>query len=133
MTKWELFTPTRSGNQHGSDWNEFPCVGITRSYLTLNAKFVELYCANGQTQVELLGISSGSERMIGIKVIARGDEHPSAFNISTPTDTKGLTKKVSAPKVCRSVSDLRGKAFRVHKNPASQIIEVDLSPGNLCK
>lgn len=127
------------GSKYPLAWQQYPCLAVTRNYLSLNPKFVELLIPPGCLQVMLMYQDGEYGRLLGIKPVPRGEENPAHFNLSSLNSVKGKYAgqawprglKITANATTKSdLADLRDTAYRAHRNPASQVIEVDLSPEN---
>jgi len=126
---WEIIEKSSLGGWQKGAWSEVPCISITRSSITVNAKFAEVWL-RGKTHMLVCIDVEG--RRLGFKPLERGQESPDAFTIQRPRSREDrlASCSIACKKPARVFADLVGKRFRAFMNRPESIIEVDLSPRN---
>ena len=130
MAEWEVIKPGSFGrNPYGNQWKTVAAVAINKGGITLNSAFVERFV--GRSTMCLLFSREG---MIGIKMIAPGEEVPDAFPIVNNNNKQTTkAKKVACSRFTKALTDCIGRAYRAEMHPNGRIIQVELSPDNKLK
>jgi len=124
MSEWELMTRVRKSRGFGHDWNDVPCVAISKNGFRFNSKFMHLYIGSRKS-VEVF-LRSG---YVGFKVVPLGEIRPHSY----PLIQKGNsdTCSIKCPSIMQRLDGYYGTAFKVTR--AELIISVSLDLDNMCE
>ena len=112
---------------YGPKWLEVPCVAVNKGGLTLNPKFLELYC-KGKCAAY---ICKDEERnLIGIKLVNEEESDDGAYRLSGTNKSRGSTRVLVCKYIAEERPDCIGKAFRAIRNANGSLIEIELSAEN---
>ena len=116
-------------NRLPKGWQEYPCIRINKSQVTLNKSFMETF---GRGKIKGMFLLFDEERhCVGFKV--PNGEEDGWFTIQHPKDKGKPCFMQIAQKILKKFPEALGNVYRAHLNPEYRIIEIEISPNNMVK